>query len=136
MRSRRPEPAPPRRLEEGVSLVEVLVALLLLSVGLVGVLGLQARAVRIAGDAENMTRAVLLANEASSTMWVSRTASLPAATVTAWQNRVADATGGGLRDGTGAIAVAGNTATITITWRSSAPGVTGTDRYVTQVVIP
>jgi Tfp pilus assembly protein PilV len=36
MRSRRPEPAPPRRLEEGVSLVEVLVALLLLSVGLVG----------------------------------------------------------------------------------------------------
>jgi hypothetical protein len=69
-------------------------------------------------------------------MWVSRTASLPAATVTAWQNRVADATGGGLRDGTGAIAVAGNTATITITWRSSAPGVTGTDRYVTQVVIP
>jgi type IV pilus assembly protein PilV len=121
----------------GFSLIETLVALVLLSIGLMGLLGLQARAARMSTDTEDMTRASLLANEIASSMWVSSNATtVTPAQISAWNTRAADPTSGGMRDGTVSVTTAGRIATITITWRSSSPNSSATDRYVTNVVIP
>jgi type IV pilus assembly protein PilV len=121
----------------GFSMIETLIALLLLSIGLMGLLGLQARAARMSTDTEDMTRASILANEIASSMWVSTSAAtVTPAQISAWNARAADPTSGGMRDGTVSVTTAGKIATITITWRSSSPNSSATDRYVTNVVIP
>lgn len=123
--------------QSGFSLIETLVAIVLLSIGLIGLLGLQARAARMSTETEDMTRASLLANEIASAMWVNSTGTtVTAAQIAAWNARAADPTSGGMRGGTVTVTTAGKIATITITWRSSTPNSTATDRYVTNVVIP
>ena len=131
---RSPSPASAAR---GFSMIETLIALVLLSIGLIGLLGLQARAARMSTDTEDMTRASLLANEIASSMWVSSNATtVTPAQISAWNARAADPISGGMRDGAVTVTTAGKIATITITWRSSSPNSTATDRYVTNVVIP
>jgi type IV pilus assembly protein PilV len=120
----------PRR---GMSLVEVLMALLLFSVALIGLVGLQARAVQISVSGENSQRASLLASELATTMWTTGTVNLPAATLTAWNNQVADPTGRGVPNGVGAVAVTGTVARITITWRAPHEPSTTTHQYYTEV---
>lgn len=124
----------PRR---GVSMLEVLVSTVLVSVGLIGVVALQARAVQISVSAEDQLRASMLANEITTQMWTSRSVNLPAATTTAWAARVADTTGAGLPNGVGTVAVAGNTARVTVAWRPvNAPATAASNRFVTDVTLP
>ena len=52
----------------GMTLVEVLVSLLIFSFGLLGLMGLQARALRFSIGAEDTNRAALLANEVAAQM--------------------------------------------------------------------
>jgi type IV pilus assembly protein PilV len=131
---------PPRttlRHQAGMSLVEVMVAILVLSFGLIGIVGLQARATQYSMGAEDTNRAALLANEIVSAMWTARTVNLPAATVTGWTTRLGDTTNGGLPSGDGTVTVAGGVATVTVTWRTpSAAAGTPDHRYQTQVVVP
>lgn len=127
---------PPASRGRGVSLVEVLMAIVLLSVGVLGLVGLQARATQYSIDAEDNNRAAMLANELASTMWLAHTTSLPAATITAWNTRVADAATNGLPNGAGSVSVAAGVATITISWHApSAPSGTS-HQYQTQVLMP
>lgn len=125
------------RRARGMTLIEVLVAILIFSFGLVGLVALQARALHFSTSAEDTNRAALLANELTTTMTVSQTTSLPASAVEAWQARVADATTAGLPNGAGTVSVDSTTglATITITWQppNAASGtVTSQNQYVTQ----
>ena len=122
--------------QRGVTLIEVMVAVLVFSFGLLGLVGLQARATQYSLSAEDANRAALLANEIVSTMWTSGNVTLASAAVDAWSARVADTAAGGLPNGTGAVEVVGGVATVTITWRP--PGATDTvnHRYQTQVVLP
>lgn len=124
------------RSASGVSLVEVLVAILLFSFGLLGLVGLQARATQYAISAEDSNRAALLASELAATMWTAGTTSLPEATVSAWSDRVAAAAAGGLPNGQGTVDVAGGVATITVSWRPPHVPSTQQHRYQTQVVLP
>lgn len=118
-----------------MTLIEVLVAVLVFSVGLLGLVALQTRATQFSQVAQDMGRAAMLAGEMVSLMETTRTLEPPTAAVTAWSARVADAAGQGLPNGVGAVAVAGGVATITITW--SHPFATdGGRRYVTQVMLP
>lgn len=117
-------------------MIEVLVSILLFSFGLLGLVGLQSRATQHSIAAEDTNRAALLANEIASTMWTERTVNLPTGTVAAWNARVADTAGGGLPGGAGTVVVAGNIASITVTWRPPST-VSGVDhRYLTQVLLP
>jgi type IV pilus assembly protein PilV len=126
----------PRR-SRGFSMIEVLVSIVILSIGLIGLVGLQARGLQFSVSAEDTNRASLLANELATSMWTARTVSLPAATISAWQTRVADVTADGLPNGSGAVSVAGGVATITLTWHPpSAASGADDNRYVTQVVVP
>lgn len=124
------------RRQSGMTLIEVLVAVLIFSLGLLGIVGLQARAIQFSAGAEDSNRAALLANEIASTMQLYDTVGLDAGIVTAWQTRVSTATASGLPQGAGAITATGaRTANVIITWIApNAP--TEPHRYVTQVVLP
>lgn len=130
------KPRPARRPSRGISLIEVLVVLVLFSFGLIGMVGLQARAVQTSIGAEDSARAALLASDLATIMWTQRAASVPTTTIDDWNDRVGDPTQGGLPNGVGTVAVAGNVATITVTWRAPSEPVTTSHVYRTQVQIP
>lgn len=133
----------PRR-SRGFSMIEVLVSIVILSIGLIGLVGLQARGLQFSVSAEDTNRASLLANELATSMWTARTVSLPAATISTWQARVQNPVVDGLPNnsylpnGSGAVSVDANgVATITITWHPpSAASGADDNRFVTQVVVP
>lgn len=128
----------PTRRQAGLTLIEVLVAILIFSFGLLGFVGLQARAIQYSVSAEDTNRAALLANEISSSMVASQTASPSASAVAAWQARLSDAGNGGLANGVGTVATVGKVTTITIQWQApgAASGANSKNRYVTQVILP
>lgn len=119
----------------GASLIEVAIVLLLFSVGLIGLVAIQARAVQFSVSAEDSGRAALLANEIASSMWALNTVNLPSAVITAWTARVADPTAGGLPNGVGAVTVSGGVARVTVTWRPPKAPPGEVNRFVTDVVI-
>ncbi len=125
----------PRR-ARGLSLIEVLVVIVLFSFGLIGMVGLQAKAVQNSVSAEDSARAALLANDMVSTMWAHNTVSLPTATVSAWNTSVGDATARGLPNGAGTVTVSAGVATITVTWRAPHEPSGTVHTYTTQVQMP
>jgi type IV pilus assembly protein PilV len=132
---KRPRTAPAQR---GMALLECLMALLIFSVGLLGLLGLEARVMNMSTDSENRNRAAMLASEVASQMWLSNSV-LP--TTTVYNNLVANAaneTLGGLPGGVIAVAAAPipNAADITVTWHEvSDVGGTGSS-LTTRVILP
>lgn len=59
-----------RRRQSGVLLLEVLIALLIFALGVLGLVGLQANAIKQSGQAKYRTDATLLANELIGQMWM------------------------------------------------------------------
>lgn len=128
---------------KGFALIEVLVSVVLFTIGILGLVALQARGIQFSGDAEDRTAAALLASDLASTMWtdgtVDTTVSPLSTHYTTWKTTVQSR----LPNGTGE-AVAGtdsltNTkiATITITWKAPSKDASADyNRYVTEVVIP
>lgn len=128
-------PSTHARKQSGMTLIEVLVAVLVLSFGILGLVGLQARAVQYSVATEDVGRASLLANDLISQMWLSNSADLGAvrpAILADWQARVAAT----LPNGVGTLTVNGALATVTLTWRQPSATSSETDSYTTQVVVP
>jgi type IV pilus assembly protein PilV len=119
----------------GVSLVEVLIVVLLFSVGLVGLMAMQARAFQFSVSAEDSGRAALMANELAAQMWAANTVNLPAAAVEAWQERVADSTRSGLPNSAASVSVDNGVARISIQWRAPRTPVGQESRYLTDVML-
>ncbi|HWV09953.1 MAG TPA: type IV pilus modification protein PilV [Pseudomonas sp.] len=117
-----------------MALIEVLMAVLIFSVGILGLVGLQSRAIQLSMDTEDRNRAALLANELVNEMWLRRTPTVPAGVETAWQDKVKDATKSGLPGGDGKYEVTGRQADVTIEWQS--PGASTKSRLTTRVVLP
>jgi type IV pilus assembly protein PilV len=129
----------PMKRQSGMTLIEVLVAILIFSFGLLGFVGLQARAIQFSTSAEDSNRAALLANEITSQMVLAQTVNLPAAAVTAWQARASDPTVGLPNAAASTAALSASSASITITWRApkaAAGTANSVNQYVTQVVLP
>lgn len=130
-------PRSQNRTARGISLIEVLVVLVLFSFGLIGMVGLQARAVQTSVGAEDSARAALLANDLVSRMWGARSVTLDSTVIDDWNDRVADPTQGGLPNGAGTVAVASGVATITVTWKPPhEPSTAASSVYRTQVQMP
>lgn len=126
-----------KKSQSGVILVEVMIAIIIFSFGLLGLVGLQAVAAQNSTNAEERGRASMLANDLVSQMWVRQTVNLPAADVTAWKAQVADFTKIGLPNATGDVSVSGDLATITVQWKSpSKKSADNKNQYVTNVAIP
>lgn len=141
------KPARPIRAQRGLTLIEVLVSILIFSFGLLGFVGLQARAIQFSVGAEDSNRAALLANEMGAQLITHLPSGSGAAIdlsslsteIANWQTRAASATSAGLPNGAASVVASGNTATITVSWRATGAASTGaayTNRYVTQVTIP
>ncbi|WP_225781646.1 type IV pilus modification protein PilV [Xenophilus sp. Marseille-Q4582] len=131
---RAPRPGVRTRHARGFSLIEVLVSVLLLSLGLLGLIGLQARTMEMSGEAEDRNRAAMLADDAASLMWMQRSVTLDADTLTAWENAVAAQ----LPNGEGSItSVSGepDRVDVTITWRPPARASDDGSRLHTRVVL-
>lgn len=126
----------PRRLPEGVMLLEALIGLLIFSIGILALLGMQAAAMRATVDAKYRSEAAFLANEVIGMMWVDRTnlgqyddANCSGYTacndwVTRLQAKLPNATGGNAPS----IAIAGQQATVTIKWQR--PGESGASQHI------
>jgi type IV pilus assembly protein PilV len=137
-----------QRRQRGFTLLEVLVSLLVFSFGVLGMVALQARAVQYSVDAEDRTKAAVIANEVVTSMWAQKSLTVPAATITALETRARPAaaasavgngaTEGGLPNATITVsAPASGVATVTITWRTPSQRASEPDRsYFTQVAMP
>jgi type IV pilus assembly protein PilV len=119
----------------GVSLVEVLIVVLLFSVGLMGLMGMQARAFQFSVSAEDSGRAALLAGELAAQMWAANTVNLPADDINAWRERVADSTRSGLPNSTASVSVTNGVARISIQWRAPRTPVGQENSYETDVML-
>jgi type IV pilus assembly protein PilV len=125
------------RRARGFTLIEVLISVLIFSFGILGTVGMQARALQASTQNQDRSRASMLANEAVSEMWSQQSTTLPLQWYAAWQARVSSPTTSGLPSGTGSVAVASGVATITVKWRpTSVASTTTMNQYVTTVVIP
>lgn len=109
--------------QSGIALLEVLVSVLLFSLGILGLVGLQARAISLSTDAQDRNRAALLANDIASAMWLGKSVAVATGEGSVWRKRLNDVANAGLPNGAVTVtAVSGtpNAADIKITWR--APG--------------
>jgi type IV pilus assembly protein PilV len=124
-----------RHKQQGAMLLEALVGILVFSIGILALLGMQALSMQATIDAKYRTEASFLANEIIGVMWVDRAAIADYDTTTgagtlqrtAWINRVVAI----LPNATGAnaptIAIAGRQATVTVRWMR--PGETAGNRH-------
>lgn len=126
----------PSRQHAGIALIEVMVAVLLVSFGLLGLISLVARGTQYAVGTEDSQRAALLAGEMSAAMWGVNSVNVPAAALAAWQLRVADVGNGGLPSGEGSVTVTAGVARIALSWRPPQAAAGETNRYFTEVEIP
>ncbi len=138
--NRRVPTYPPKASNRGVGLIEVLVSLLVFSLGVLGLVGLQARSVQIETQAGDRTRAANLANELVTQMWVNQTTSLSEKQLEDWNDRVRDTSTAGLPGGVGEVSEpdANGVVTITIAWRppTRLSEKEPDQKYLTQVVLP
>ena len=123
-----------RGAQEGVMLLEALVAILIFSVGVVAVMGMQAVSIEQVTQSKYRMDASYLANAIVGKMWTDQPNLASYATAgyagrTAWDSTVAAT----LPSGTGTIAVNGTLVTVTVNWRM--PNETVTRKYLTQVNI-
>lgn len=115
-----------RRHQSGVALLEALVGILIFSVGILALMGLQAQSIRNTVEAKYRNEAAYLANQIIGQMWVDRanlaaydTTAGASPNMTAWRAQVANTlprvVAGGANSPT--IAVAGNQVTVTVFWQ-------------------
>ena len=110
--------ARPPRAQGGVMLLEAMVAILIFTLGIIALMGLQAASIQQVSQNKYRTDASYLANQIIGKMWVDQgnLATYAAAgspgRIT-WDTQVASS----LPSGTGTIAVAGNVITVTINWQ-------------------
>ena len=131
---------PDRGSQRGVALVEALISVLIFSFGVLGLIGLQANAINFSVDAEDRSRAALLANEIASSMWLAGNVTVTAPQLTTWQATVADPTHSGLPNGVVTVTpTAGttNSVDILISWRPQTDATGAPNRRLTtRVILP
>lgn len=123
--------------QQGVMLLEALVGILIFSIGILAMLGMQAVGMRNTIDSKYRSEAAYLANQIVGTMWVDRAniatyddAGGGNARLTAWANKVVATLPQDPADPTvtaPSITVAGRQATILVRWKR--PGETTVSSY-------
>ena len=106
--------AKPARLQQGATLIEALVAVLIFSIGILAVVAMQAFSVRAVTDAKYRADASFLANQALGRLWGDPTNLALYAE--------ADVDVAGLPNGKRTVVINGDRATVTIRWQLPGEG--------------
>ena len=121
----------------GFALIELLVAVLIISLGLLSMMALQTQVLRASIGTEDGQRAALLASEMAATIVNAGTVNVPQSVVDNWALKVADPAQGGVPNGLGTVTpdATGASARITVTWVPvhSTGAANDTHRYTTDV---
>ena len=129
--------------QRGATLLEALIGILIFSIGILALVGMQALAIKHMSDAKYRSDAAFFANEIIGQMWVNRGSlgsyafngsGTPPAEIDSWVTSIRN----GLPGVTAAanlpiIAVAGTTVTVTVRWQL--PGGADVHRHVTMAYI-
>ena len=123
-----------RKSQAGVMLIEALVAILIFSVGVIAVMGMQAVSIEQVSSAKYRTDASYLANQITAQMWtdmpnLATYATPGSAGRAAWDTTVAKT----LPSGTATITVVGSLVTVTVNWQ--VPNESVVRKYVSVVNI-
>ena len=129
-----------KKTQSGVALLEALVGILIFSIGILALMGLQAQSIRNTVEAKYRNEAAYLANQIIGQMWVDRsnlaaydTGGGANPNMVAWENQVANTlprvVAGGANSPT--ITVAGNQVTVTVFWQL--PGSDSVQRQLSVV---
>jgi type IV pilus assembly protein PilV len=115
--------------QRGVMLLEALIAILIFSLGILALIGLQAAAIKNTVDSKFRADASFLTNQVIGQMWVDRLNLADYTDATnakriAWEGLI-DAT---LPNASGAVELNGSTVKVTVQWQ--APGQTQNHKYV------
>jgi type IV pilus assembly protein PilV len=113
-----------RKLQRGVVLLEALVSILIFSLGVLGLVAIQAQSIKAAKEVQFRTDAVFAANELLGRIWVDR------ANLATYAGTTTLAT---LPSGQRVVAVSGAVVTVTITWRP--PGESADRNFVTRATL-
>ena len=117
------------RKQAGVMLLEALVAILIFSIGIIAVMGMQAVSITQVSQSKYRADAAYLANQLIGLMWVTDKATLSSFASAGGARASWDATvASTLPKGAGVVVVNGTVVTITVTWRM--PDDVVTHRYV------
>jgi type IV pilus assembly protein PilV len=124
--------------QSGLMMIEVLISILIFSIGILGIIGLQAKAIEHSGDAQNRNIASSLANDLVAQMWLAKSAdpsnATLAAKIVAWKTRV---TNSQLPNATGTVLKSGDVTNIAISYKPPQKKASeNASQYVTQIAIP
>jgi len=137
---RLPQPPRPKKRQRGMAMIEVLVSVLLFSLGILGLIGLQAHAIQYSVESEMRNRAALLANEIASAMWLSNTTVIdPDAGTPSWNDRaLAELPNGAVTIAAVPAATVPNSAEVSITWQppQRKTGESASSQLTTRVTLP
>lgn len=138
-----PAPAISKLRQQGASLLEALIGILIFSTGILALVGMQALAIKHVSDAKYRADASFLANQLTGEMWVNRAelatyayagGGSPPAVLANWvanvQNDLPGVTAGANQP---TVTVAGTTVTVNIFW--TPPGIGTQHRYITIAYI-
>lgn len=116
-----------KRKQKGVMLLEALIGLLIFSIGILALVGMQATAISQVTDAKYRSEASNLADRMIGQIWANRGTNVPSLT-SAWASEVSNV----LPNATGAnaptVVVAGTQVTVTVFWQ--APGASNPSNHV------
>ena len=128
-------PSRRRRASAGFTLIEVLISILIFSLGVLGTVALQARAAQFAEQNGDRSRAAVLANEMVSSMWAHQSATPDSTYLASWQTAVSTPTVSGLPNGSSKVTTTGNSATVTVYWKGPAVAAAAASASFTTTVV-
>lgn len=130
--------------QKGATLLEALIGILIFSVGILALIGMQSLAIKQMTDAKYRSDASFFANEIIGNMWVNRAnlglyafsgTGTPPAALTGWVTSIRNGLPG-VADASNTlpiVSVVGTTVTVTVRWQ--APGGSAAHRHVTLAYI-
>jgi type IV pilus assembly protein PilV len=115
------------RKQSGVMLIEALMGLLIFSMGILALVGMQATAISQVTDAKYRSDAAFLADRIIGEIWVNKGTGVPALTA-AWATEVGNTLPNATGSNVPTVVTAGTQVTVTVFWQ--APGASAVSNHV------